>query len=111
MITLKAPSTADLTILTHNIVRRTAGGDLDVVSRWTPAKQVSWQFENMTSTQVADLKAFLCANAGLPVEIVDDHGQTWHGVILTNDVVFEKTHRDDCGGLFRTSLDFEGEVQ
>lgn len=89
------------------IVRHTSDGDLIafVPSDHQPIKQWSAEFEALTDQEVTGLMGFLEETCGELVDFTDHEGHNWHGMFVTENIVFHEN------GICKwvVALEFEGE--
>jgi len=111
MITLKYPIRTRRTIQTFNEVRYSAGGTPHNVrpSNRVTKERLFWQYNNLTRSMVTTLITALVANAGLTLEIIDENGDTWTGIIVSSQIPFKQVaHGDPDCALWETEFEFEG---
>jgi len=117
MITLRKPQQGSTYSLDTNVIYRdTAGGQLHAVrpSSWSSFERFKWIFQALSIVEKDALVAFICTNAARTVTINDENANAWTGIIVSEEITIEQTHRsvryDDCdnAALFSISFEFEG---
>ena len=107
-ITLPNPRLGDVRRLDTQVVNHeTRGGEHKSFkdADW-PVKEIHvYEWTLLTGTERDNLQAFIIANAGSAVHIVDHNADEWDGIILT-DVLDIRINKLDCS--YSTSLEFLG---
>lgn len=108
-VTLRSPDNTTYQFQSFVVSYRTKGGTLLQSRPYAFTTDIiSWTFNNITTAQLWQAMAYLYRKAGTKVQIQDEQGRIWFGIILSK-IKVEETHTRPCP-LWRVTFDFEGDL-